>query len=84
MVTQSRYLDHTTGPADRWDTIAYAYYGDANRTGPLIRANRALFEGDLTAIPCVLPPRITLRVPVLEPDPVAAELLPPWKRGVAA
>lgn len=77
------YLEHVTQPNDRWDTLAYRYYGDANRTGPLIRANRDLWVGELAAIPTVLPPGITLRVPVLEPDPVAEDQLPPWKRSAA-
>jgi len=80
----AQYLQHVTGPNERWDMIAYRYYGDANRTHPIIRANRNLFVADLSAIPTVLPVGLTLLIPVLDPEPIAAELLPPWKRGAAA
>lgn len=80
----SGYLQHVTGPNERWDTLAYRYYGDANRTHPIIRANRSRFSAELSAIPAVLPVGITLLIPILDPEPVAADLLPPWKRGAAA
>jgi hypothetical protein len=76
-----RYLLHVTGPSDRWDLLAWRYYGDANRIAPLIRANRALFIDGI--IPALLPPDLTLRVPVLDPEPLASDLLPPWKRSAA-
>lgn len=76
-----RYIDHITGPSDRWDVLAYRYYGDANRTAPLIAANRELFGPPPSPIPLVLPPGVTIRVPILDPDPIAQDLLPPWKRS---
>ncbi len=78
------YLEHVTGPNERWDHLAYRYYGDANRTSPIIRANRGLFEATLGPVPASLPVGLTLRIPILDPEPLAAELLPPWKRGGAA
>lgn len=78
-----QYLQHTTGPNERWDHLAYAYYGDANRTSPIIRANRRLFVGTLGPIPTVLPVGITLRIPILPPEPAASTDLPPWKRSAA-
>lgn len=79
-----QYLTHVTGPNERWDHLAYQYYGDANRTSPIIRANRHLFVADLSPIPTILPVGISLRIPMLPPEPIAASLLPPWKRGAAA
>jgi len=76
-----RYLNHTTGPAERWDHLAYRYYGDANRFGPIIRANRRLFPEE--GLPAVLPAALELRIPILDPEPLAANLLPPWKRVAA-
>lgn len=76
------FLEHETGPNDRWDLIAYQYYGDANRTSPIVRANRHLFG--LNPIPTVLPPGLLLRVPILDPESALAESqLPPWKREAA-
>lgn len=74
------WLAHITGPAERWDHLAYRYYGDANRTGPIIAANRHLFEDGLTPVAEVLPHGLTLRVPILAAMPIAADTLPPWKR----
>lgn len=78
------HLVHVTGPNERWDHLAYRYYGDANRTSPIIRANRELFGGGTGEIPALLPVGLNLIIPILEPEPVSAELLPPWKRGAAA
>lgn len=78
------FLEHVTGPGERFDHLAYRYYGDAARTSPIIRANRALFGDGLGPIPTVLAVGLTLQIPILDPEPLAAELLPPWKRGAAA
>lgn len=80
-MTAAAWLEHVAALNERWDTLAYRYYGDANRTGPIIRANRDLFgEGP---IPCILPPGLTVKIPVLDPQPIADALLPPWKRASA-
>ncbi len=78
----SGHLEHVTGPNERWDHLAYRYYGDANRTAPIIRANRALYP-DTAVIPVILPVGITLRIPILDPEPLSDAQLPPWKRGAA-
>ncbi|QCI65625.1 hypothetical protein [Phreatobacter stygius] len=83
------WIEHVTGPAERWDHLAYRYYGDANRFGPIIRENQHLFVGATSGgvaspVPTVLPDGQALRIPVLDPDPIATDLLPPWKRGDAA
>ena len=78
----SDYIEHVTGPNERWDHLAYRYYGDANRTAPIIKANRAAYEAALSNIPAGLPVGLTLRIPVLDDEPVNEDLLPPWKRGL--
>jgi hypothetical protein len=78
----SGHLEHVTGPNERWDHLAYRYYGDANRTGPIIRANRTLYP-DTAPIPTILTVGVTLRIPIIDPEPIAEAMLPPWKRGVA-
>jgi phage tail protein X len=75
----SDYLIHTTGVRDRFDLIAYKYYGDQHRIHAIIDANRALFMGDLSPIPAILPPRLRLVIPVL-PQKSNRNQLPPWKR----
>lgn len=70
------YLDHITREGERWDTLAWHYYGDATRMTPIIEANPQL------RILSTLAGGLVVRIPVLE-DPAPAldeESLPPWKR----
>lgn len=78
----SGYIEHEAGINERWDALAYRYYGDANRTAPLIAANRHLFLPTLSVVPSIFEPGTVIRVPLLAPDETASDLLPPWKRGV--
>ncbi|MFT4098987.1 MAG: hypothetical protein QM651_17845 [Rhodoblastus sp.] len=76
----TRFVEYTTRPGDRWDLIAYSAYGDADRYGPIVDANRALFATDpLTPLPRVLPVGLTLRVPLL--DAPVTLVAPPWRTG---
>jgi hypothetical protein len=77
------YLEHVVAVNERWDTLAYRYYGDADRTAPIIRANRALFGDGLGPVPWAPPVGLTVKIPILDPDPIAEALLPPWKRASA-
>jgi nucleoid-associated protein YgaU len=77
------YLEHIVALNERWDHLAYRYYGDANRVSPIIRANRASFENALGPIPSLPPVGLVVKIPVLPEEPVTADLLPPWKRSVA-
>ncbi|SDR15467.1 hypothetical protein [Pseudovibrio sp. Tun.PSC04-5.I4] len=77
------YLEHVTEPGERWDTIAWAFYRDAQMMDLLIVENRHLFSQEIARIPAILPPRLTLRIPVVEQDPLDTDLLPPWKHGTA-
>lgn len=71
-------LEHITTEGDRWDMIAWKYYGDATLYEPIIAANP-----EVQMLP-VLPSGIKLLIPVLEEDSAgtitADEDLPPWKR----
>lgn len=80
-VTTGEYFDHETQLGERWDIIAWHYYNDADLTGIIQRANAALFANDLPIFPAILPPGLTLKIPVLAQQPMNDELLPPWKRG---
>ncbi|WP_339079030.1 tail protein X [Pseudomonas sp. TMP9] len=67
----AEYLTHTTVEGERWDQLAFIYYGDAMRYEPIVRANpqvpitRSLTSG------------LTLRIPVLDVV-TSSEDLPPW------
>jgi phage tail protein X len=68
-----RFISYTTTVGDRWDTIAWKFYGDAMRYHPIILANPAV------AIYPVMPPGKTLSIPILTPSPTTT-ILPPWLR----
>lgn len=67
------YLIHLSRDGERWDLIAFAYYGDATRFEPIMRANP-----DQMGLP-VLPGGLAIKVPILdEPDLPADVGMPPW------
>ena len=70
----AQQTEYTTQDGDRWDLLAYRYYGNAAQTGPLESAN---LHVPLTP---TLPAGIVLRIPVLEIAEIDTTLLPPWKR----
>lgn len=66
-----QYLSHTTREGERWDQLAFTYYGDATRYEPIVRANPQVpLSGALQA-------GLTLRIPVLDVAS-SSEDLPPW------
>lgn len=75
------YFEHITKIGDRWDLIAFDYYGDATLIKPLLLANPHLTANPDAPAPLVFGAGITLRVPILPEEEIAAVQLPPWKRG---
>lgn len=67
------YLTHVTTEGERWDALAWRYYGDAHRYPPIMAANP---DVPLTG---ALPAGVTLVIPVLEQH-ASTEDLPPWMR----
>jgi len=67
------YIEHITKQNDRWDLLAWQYYGDAMRYEEIIKAN------PLIAIKPMLPDGIKIKIPVLEEPETITEDLPPWK-----
>ncbi len=67
------FYEYITKEGDRWDMIAYEFYGDPMLYEPIIVANP-----EVPIIP-ILPSGIKLRVPVIETKNTIEEL-PPWKR----
>ena len=86
----AEYFTHKTATGERFDLLAYRYYGDAGRMGPIVRANRAALLGALfdawrgeaadPHLPLVFNRPATLRIPVIEEPSIAPDQLPPWKR----
>lgn len=74
------YFEHLTKAGDRWDLIAFDYYGDATLIKPLLKANPDLLGDPGVPAPLVFDAGVKLRVPVLPEDEIEASQLPPWKR----
>lgn len=73
--TATSVIEHITIEGERWDQLAYRYYGDPGRVEPIIRANP-----DVAIVP-ILTSGIKLRIPVLAPTTSATTGgLPPWKQ----
>jgi phage tail protein X len=69
------YLVHQTKDGDRWDLLAWHYYGDALRFEVIVVANP-----HVPIVP-ILDAGLQLAIPILvEEETVAAEDLPPWKQ----
>lgn len=73
MATQ--FLIHLTTAGERWDVIAWNYYGDAALFSPIVMANPRI------PIEAVFEAGLTIGVPILQMDPVDPTDLPPWKRS---
>ena len=67
----TRYIAYTTQAGDRWDTIAWRFYGDASNFHPIITANVSV------AIYPVFPAGVALSIPIIPPPP-STQILPPW------
>ncbi|KAA0972783.1 tail protein X [Pseudomonas sp. ANT_H12B] len=67
------FITHVTTEGERWDQLAWRYYGDAHRYLPIVQANPHV------PITAILPSGLTLAIPILEPV-TSAQDLPPWMR----
>lgn len=71
------YWEHITTEGERWDQIAYRYYGDPFGYEPILRANRHVGTAP------VLTGGIRLLIPVVDRPAPSLAGLPPWKRSVS-
>lgn len=69
----TQYLTHITKEGQRWDQLAYQYYGDVEKMGLLIESNPH------APIAPTLRAGITLQIPLIE-QPSNIQDLPPWKQ----
>lgn len=68
-------MTHQIKQGERWDTLAYRYYGDVSEMNRLIDANPHLPMAE------VLPVGQTLIVPVITVKQTTQADLPPWLQG---
>jgi phage tail protein X len=71
-----QFILHLTTAGERWDTLAWKYYGDATLFGPIIQTNPQI------AIEAVFEAGLNIGVPILVVNQAAQNQadLPPWKR----
>ena len=71
----SGFIEHITRDGERWDLLAWRYYGDAYAYEGIIRANP-----EVPIIP-ILPANVRILIPVLDsPATLSAAPagMPPW------
>ena len=68
-------LRHLTREGDRWDLIAWRYYGNPLEISRLIAANLHLPAAEQFAA------NLTVFVPVIPAKPQTQADMPPWLRG---
>jgi phage tail protein X len=70
-------LIYTTVDGDRWDNLAWKFYGDPTLISLILMANcgmRVPFEAELEA-------GIRLMIPLLQQPAVQANDVPPWQQA---
>ena len=72
-MSTSQYIQHLTYAGERWDLLAWQYYGDPTGYSIIIMANpkvpiEPLFEAGLT-----------IAIPIIQQQSVLVASLPPWK-----
>ena len=75
------YFEVSARPGERWDLLAYDYFGDVRLPTLVIQANFKPYLDDLSVPPLEIKAGTILRIPVIEDDDGVDENdLPPWKR----
>jgi len=70
---QAQYIAHVTLAGERWDLLAWTYYGDATLYAPIVMAN------PLIPIEPVFEAGLQIAIPILQVSQSASTNLPPWK-----
>jgi phage tail protein X len=70
------FIPYVTVAGDRWDSLAWRFYGDAALFGPIIQTNPQI------PIEAVFEAGLNIGIPLLAVDHMIKETadLPPWKR----
>ena len=71
----AQYITHVTRAGERWDSLAWRYYGDPTMYAPIIAANFGL----VPATP-VFPDGLVVGVPILVVSTINESDLPPWEQ----
>ena len=76
-MSSPQYITYISSEGDRWDLLAWNYYGDPTLFGPMLMANPGL------TIEPVLAAGLTVIIPVLQRAAVVTTDLPPWKSATS-
>ena len=74
----TEYYEYIAKEGDRWDTIAYEFYGDPMLFHLIVRATHN-YAASLYP-PATLPAGLLVKVPILEESETVSTALPPWKK----
>ena len=74
-MASSQYIQHVTAAGERWDLLAWQYYGDAALYSPIIMANPQV------PIEPVFEAGLQLWIPILFVQQSQIANLPPWSRS---
>jgi len=74
-MANSQFIVHLTATGERWDLLAWQYYGDATLYSPIIMAN------PLIPIEPVFEAGLKIAIPILLVQQALSADLPPWSRG---
>ena len=74
-MSNPQFIAHISSNGDRWDLLAWSYYGNPTLFGPIVMANPSI------PIEPVLAAGLTVIISVLQQASVVAADLPPWKRA---
>ena len=73
MTQGAQFILHVTKAGERWDLLAWRYYGDPTDYNPIIVANPGV------AIEPVFDAGIPIAVPIVQKSTSLSVDLPPWK-----
>jgi phage tail protein X len=72
---RSQFIPHITIAGERWDLLAWKYYGDATLYSPIIMENPNI------PIEPVFEAGLAIAIPILQLSQSLTIDLPPWKVG---
>ena len=75
MTLRPQYISHVTRAGERWDLLAWRYYGDPTGYSNIIMANGSV------PIEPAFDSGMTILIPLLEKPSILKTDLPPWKRA---
>lgn len=78
MTASGQFILHVIRAGERWDLLAWQYYGDPTEYSPIIMANPNV------PIEPVFEAGIAISIPILQKSTVVTADLPPWKLSQTA